>query len=129
MTDNQKTQIQRLRQEGYGYVKIAQELNLPKNTIKSFCRRNPVEVIETKNICKQCGKPIEQNPKRREKKFCSISCRIKWWNCHQSELRHRKLSTCVHCGKSFYGKPGRKYCNHECYIAERFGGNHVAKTV
>ena len=31
--------------------------------------------------------------------------------------------TCAHCGKPFtaYGNKGRKYCSHECYIADRFG--------
>lgn len=129
MTPMEKTKIQKLRQQGYGYVKISQVLHLPKNTVKSFCYRNPVESIETPNVCKQCGKPIAQNPKRRERKFCSVACRIKWWNCHHSELQHRKLTKCVHCGKSFYGRPVRKYCSHQCYIAERFGSNHVTETV
>ena len=129
MTQDDKVKIQQLRQHGYGYVKIAQELHLPKNTVKSFCYRNPVESVEAHNICKQCGKPIEQNPKRREKKFCSISCRIKWWTCHHDEIHHHTFLICHHCGKSFYGKPGRKYCSHECYIAERFGGDNVAATV
>ena len=129
MTQEEKLKIQMLRQQGYGYVKIAQELHLPKNTVKSFCYRNPVAHTETHHICKECGKPVTQNPDRREKKFCSIACRMRWWNHHAGELRHHKSMVCNHCGKSYYGKPGRKYCSHECYIAERFGDKNVATTV
>ena len=37
MTDTQRNEIQRLRLAGLGYVKIAQTLTLPVNTVKSFC--------------------------------------------------------------------------------------------
>ena len=32
--------------------------------------------------------------------------------------------TCTTCGSAFtaYGNIHRKYCCHECYIADRFGG-------
>lgn len=40
MTDTQRNEIQRLRRSGIGYVKIAQELHLSVNTIKTFCKRN-----------------------------------------------------------------------------------------
>ena len=32
--------------------------------------------------------------------------------------------TCPTCGSAFtaYGNSHRKYCCHECYIADRFGG-------
>lgn len=39
MTDRQEEQIRRMKAGGCGYVKIAQELGLPENTVKSFCRR------------------------------------------------------------------------------------------
>ncbi len=42
MTDKQKTQIVKLRAAGYGYGKIAQELGISVNTVKSFCRRKCV---------------------------------------------------------------------------------------
>ena len=32
--------------------------------------------------CKCCGVPVQQNLGRKEKKFCSDSCRNKWWNSH-----------------------------------------------
>ena len=40
MTDNQKNTIIRLRNEGVTFSKIAEEVNLSINTVKSFYRRN-----------------------------------------------------------------------------------------
>jgi len=40
MDDIQKTRISELRTEGYSCKRIAQELGLSENTVKSFCRRN-----------------------------------------------------------------------------------------
>lgn len=42
MTDYQKTQIMKLRAEGLGYGRIAQQLGISLNTVKSYCRRNNV---------------------------------------------------------------------------------------
>jgi hypothetical protein len=38
-------------------------------------------------------------------------------------------AVCVHCGKEFHGRSGRKYCSHRCYIAERFGGKDDSENV
>ena len=40
MTDTQRNEIKRLRQDGMGYVKIAQILDMSENTVKAYCRRN-----------------------------------------------------------------------------------------
>ena len=130
MTVKEKAKIEQLRHSGMGYMKIAQELNLPVNTVKSYCYRNPIGYVSSVTaVCKHCGKPMESNANRPEKKFCSDVCRMKWWTCHHNELQHHKTLICVHCGKSFYGKPNRKYCSHQCYTAERFGAGHVTKAV
>ena len=133
MTQEQKDKIIRYRDKGMGYGKIAQMLSLSVNTIKSFCRRSndqPCPSInrnyDGKNVCKQCGKPLIQNPGHREKKFCSVSCRMKWWGIHAEEMHHRNQIICSCCGRKFYGKPGRKFCSHSCYIKERFGDSHVS---
>ncbi|MBR3457651.1 MAG: sigma-70 family RNA polymerase sigma factor, partial [Selenomonadaceae bacterium] len=87
MTEEQKAIIQDLRFKGEGYKKIAQELGLSENTIKSFCRRTQVPKIEAEPVpagdaCEGCGKPIEQTTGRKHKRFCSDACRCKWWNSH-----------------------------------------------
>lgn len=138
MNDMQKSQIAAMRADGVGYVKIAKALGLSENTVKSFCRRNSLTDVEaahsapvTENadkahFCPCCGKPVEQTAGRKEKKFCSDKCRMEWWNTHRDEVRHRngREIVCPGCGKTFeaYGGSDRKYCSHECYITDRFGG-------
>lgn len=40
MTELEKQKIIKLRNGGYGYIRIAQTLGMSENTVKSFCRRN-----------------------------------------------------------------------------------------
>ncbi len=40
MTDEQKQQIIALRRDGAGYGRIAAQLQISINTVKSFCRRH-----------------------------------------------------------------------------------------
>lgn len=128
MTEEQKKIIQQLRAEGNGYKKIAEQTGISVNSVKTFCRRNALTVtaMNTRGECLYCGKPLIQNPGHREKKFCSSACRTRWWSKHRNEQIHKKehYLTCAHCGKKFtaYCEPGRKYCCHACYIADRFGG-------
>lgn len=137
MTDSQKEEIIVLRKDGIGYMKIAQKLGISQNTVKSYCRRNglskpediamatPVKA-DAESFCLQCGVPVSQTQGRKQKRFCSDKCRMNWWNHHQEKI-NRKANyefTCACCGKKFtaYGNSNRKYCSHECYINDRFGG-------
>lgn len=128
MTRKEKESVRFLRGEGYGYLAIATRLGISLNTVKSFCRRNGLGGIAEKpdrQTCRQCGKPLAQEPKRPARKYCSEACRRIWWKEH-SHLVNKKAFyslTCAHCGKEFqsYGNQKRKYCSHPCYIAARFG--------
>ena len=137
MTNEQKSRIGELRRQGLGYKRIAKELGLCESTVKTFCHRNDMSCgsMETAKSyyqyipltpCRFCGTMVPQYPARKEKKFCSDSCRNKWWNAHLSESNRDGMSTytCPACGRTFsaYGKRNRKYCSHACYIADRFGG-------
>lgn len=139
MTENQKLQIEKLRSDGYGYIRIAQTLGISENTVKSFCRRHnltgqaalemPKPQATAKagiSCCLCCGVPVEQKHGRKEKKFCSDQCRMRWRNSNLDKVKHWAVYEyiCPHCGKQFtvYGNSHRKYCSHECYVAERFGG-------
>lgn len=128
MTNHEKEQIQALRLQGYGYLKIGQLLGLSNNAVRSFCRRNGLDGSTPQNIvlCKRCGKPTKTIPKRKPRVFCSDACRTAWWNSHLDCVKKKAVYTfvCAYCGKDFtaYGNRGRKYCSHECYIAHRFGG-------
>lgn len=135
MTDNQKTQIAKLRAAGQGYGSIARTLGLSQNTVKSFCRRNnihestgepPISFTGETVRCENCGREIRQIAKRKKKRFCCDRCRNEWWNKHLDQVKRKAIYNfvCPHCGKAFqtYGDKRRKYCSHECYIAERFKG-------
>jgi DNA-directed RNA polymerase specialized sigma subunit, sigma24 homolog len=133
MTNIQKEQIQKMRQEGQSYSKIASTLEISENTIKSYCRRNNLRATESNKAktekevyisCKHCGKPLTHGIKGQPKKFCSEECRRLWWKANASEHDKQAYYTlsCVGCGKKFesYGNKSRKFCGHACYINYRF---------
>jgi len=135
MTNEQREDIRRMREEGVSYGKIAETLNLSLNTVKSFCKRKgmggkvALEIPQVDDVavsCKCCGISVIQNPGRKQKMFCSDRCRNKWWNEHldQVDRRANYEYVCPNCKKPFtaYGNSKRKYCSHSCYIADRFGG-------
>lgn len=126
MKDEQQRQIIALRREGAGYGSIASQLGLSINTVKSFCRRHSLATPKAESVCEQCGRPIEQTPGRKRKRFCCDVCRNKWWNSHLDLVKRKAVYTftCPTCGKEFtvYGNRRRKFCSHACYIAYRFRG-------
>lgn len=132
MDDIQKTKIENLRACGFGYKRIAKETGISESTVKSYCRRHQVmkkEVLVQGHHCLQCGKLVEQNAKRKEKKFCCDVCRMAWWNSHLELVKRKAVyeHECHYCHKHFvvYSKVQRKYCSHQCYINERFGEYHA----
>ena len=50
LTDGQKILIDKLRREGYGYLKIAKKIGVSENTVKSYCRRNKTNSKAQENI-------------------------------------------------------------------------------
>jgi endogenous inhibitor of DNA gyrase (YacG/DUF329 family) len=132
MTQTEKERISKLRAEGLGATRIAKQLGLSVNTVKSYMRRTPVvetrpePSIDVGTNCKQCGVPLSQHPHHKTKLFCSDACRMAWWSSHRSEIAIKTAVslTCAYCGKPFnsYSSENRKYCSHACYINDRFGG-------
>lgn len=131
MTETQRKEIQRLRQAGMGYVKIAHSLGLSTNTVKSFCQRNPILELspaqeKPNHVCPQCGSPIQSTEEHKSRRFCSDSCRAHYWTEHQKQITRQSAVTtiCAVCGKSFedYARKARKYCSHACYIVGRYQG-------
>ena len=126
MTDEQKQQIIALRRMGQDMAGDAAQLQLSINTVKSFCRRHSLVAKSEASVCEQCGKPIEQNPGRKRKRFCCDDCRNKWWNAHL-ELVKRKGSLHIYLSGLPKGRNSwstataiGKFCSHACYIAYRF---------
>ena len=140
MTDAQKEEILKLRAHGLSYGEIATEVGLCINTIKSYCRRKinnlgkkdavkrQQPTVAGVHSCQECGKSIQQIQGRKLKRFCSDTCRMKWWNSHPEMVQRKNAREqfCSNCGKKFfvYGTQSRKYCSHECYVKDRFGGKH-----
>lgn len=86
MTDLQKRQIQIFRESGYQLSQIAESLELPLNTVKSFTHRNKIEVKQeaTVVLCRYCHEPIVQKKKQKPRIFCSTHCKQTWWNRRRS---------------------------------------------
>ena len=127
----QKEKIRNLRREGMSYAKIAKQVDVSRDAVISFCRRNglqeikkPIPVVNTDaaDVCRECGKPLIQVDGMKRRVFCSKECRVKWWKEHPERLNQKAVYqyTCPHCGKPFsaYGNSKRKYCSHACYISD-----------
>ena len=134
MTDKQKTQIISARRNGVGYASIAKDVGMSKNAVAAFCRRhdltgdlsNKNTNISESGLCRECGKPLNQVDGMKTRVFCSHQCKSRWWRKHPEKLNRKAMYdfVCAHCKKTFaaYGNSKRKYCSHECYIADRFKG-------
>ena len=124
MTENQKNLIKIYREKGMSYRKIAEELVVSINTIKTYCKRNGLggvrkgnaSAVEEKTMvtaCEYCGKPVSQSKGRKHKRFCSNSCRNQWWNSHMESVERKANYECVceNCSRTFlsYGNRNRKY--------------------
>ena len=78
MTTQEKQMIASLSEKGLGYRKIAAQIGISENTVKSYLKRmtaaddqkepdQPAAVFS----CPQCGMEIYQQPGRKAKRFCS----------------------------------------------------------
>lgn len=132
MTDEQRLEVYKMRMNGLSYTQIGSKLSISKNTIKSYCQKHGLGKLinvgnkEMVTHCKYCNKPLIQNTKHKQRKFCSSACKTKWFNKHRNLLKSQttKVFTCENCNQSFiyYINSDRKYCCHNCYIQSRFGG-------
>ena len=136
MTGYKMQMIKQMRYNGDAYADIADRIGVSINTVKSYCRRHDIQTKESSTLiikndthCAQCGCRLVNILGHKKKRFCNSTCKMKYWNAHADELniKSARAYTCPCCGKDFkaYGKRGRKYCDHRCYIEDRFGGEKV----
>ena len=122
MNLEQKQQIIKLKQEGYGYKKISKELNLPLSSVRYVCDKG-MDDISLLGTCKRCGNTIKSIKGKKRKQFCCDRCRWDWWNSHIKEVNKKAFYTltCKYCGKEFtaYGNQKRVYCCHDCYVKDK----------
>lgn len=126
MNQDIKGKIIILKNKGLSYSKIAASTGLSINTVKSLFRRQNSKSERRRMLCKNCGKGLHGLSGAGLKKFCSDSCRYKWWNKNAiANRKHLRTITCKNCGKKFksYDNKARKYCCHSCYITYRFKSN------
>ena len=104
MTEIEKIRTIKLKANGCGYRKIAAELGLSENTVKSFLKRNC-------DSCIVCGTAVIG------RKYCSDKCRMAWWRKHPHRTSGMLECQCETCGKKFFAYPSkaRKYCSKACY--------------
>jgi len=128
MDQEQKQKIIEMRNSGCGYKKISEQLQISVNTVKSYCKRHNLVLMEKRNsssirFCLQCGNKVKQEQHRKTKKFCSDRCRMIWWREHSSLLRTPSKQTfiCPVCHEAFsaYSSTKQKYCSRLCYARSR----------
>lgn len=125
MTIAQKQRIEYLRYRGGSYTAIADDLGIPENTVKSYCRRHNIGIaIKTEqatsaDTCGNCGCPLSQTPGGKHRRFCSDKCRMAWWKAHPEAVNRKAVYhfVCPTCGVEFesYGNAKRKYCSRACF--------------
>lgn len=119
MTDQERMKIDVLRKQGLGYKKIAADIGLSLNTVKSYCKSHPISYEGS--FCLQCGTEVKQTAHKRQRKYCSDACRAAWWSAHpEARKSSRYTHTCAFCGKEFSSdRSASKYCSTLCYANAR----------
>ena len=123
MTQAQKERIAGLQRAGLGYRKIAAELEMPVDTVKSYCRRHPLPQYDT--VCAHCGKLLVQTPHKKKKRFCCDQCRMAWWKAHPDQIVRKKVYAhiCHNCGETFHShRANSQYCSRKCFAEFRRSG-------
>ena len=125
MTEEQKQRIEIMRRSFIGYKKIAKELGINLNAVKSYCRQHHLQesdLLKLSGLCLYCNQPLKNTPHKRPKKYCSDACRQAWWSEHQEALNHKAIyqHRCLQCGDEFEnGKKKANFCSRSCYAAFR----------
>lgn len=78
MNEQTKKQILKLKTDGKSYSYISKLLNINVSTIKTVVSRS--KNTKKENCCLLCDKKLIQTKGHRQKKFCSSSCKDKYWN-------------------------------------------------
>lgn len=85
---NNDTIIKELRDKGYGYKRIATELDLKVDTVRYACLR--MDEVSLVGNCKHCGLKMKSVKGKKKKTFCSDKCRWQWWNQQRKGSSHNE---------------------------------------
>ena len=108
-----------------GTVRQHSEVLLPEKQHRTDCAEHAGVFSPTlsETVCLCCGEKVTQQPHRKPKRFCSDTCRLRWWHAHRDREKNAADRRCFSCGRVFRSSREQKYCSHACYIKARFGGN------
>lgn len=115
-----------LRKKGYGYKRIAKELDMTVSAVRyAITKYEEDEVLS--GVCKHCGQETMSIKGRKRKVFCSDKCRWAWWNNNKEHVNKQAYykHVCKNCGTEFkaYGAKHRIYCGQKCYIESKTNKN------
>ena len=145
----EREKVRELRMREMGCAEIAGRLGIPEGTVilhclklglpaTGPCRRIPLPKEDAAWLryhrrepkyanCPVCGKKIIQPLIGRPKKFCSRTCKNKFWNdrWRAEKEKHGRRAVCENCGEIFYavneGKKPQRFCCQDCYFEFRYG--------
>lgn len=98
MTETDKELIFDLRVKGSGYKAIAAVLGINRDKVRHFCKHyglegsaemvsyNIKERVNTKELCANCYKTINQKTNGRPRRFCKDECRRTWWKKNRKTM-------------------------------------------
>ena len=127
MTEDEKTRVRELRNRGLGMQAIADIMKMSRDNVRYLLRKEglggAVGNTAEGRICMECGRTLIHTDGKRKRRFCSDSCRMKWWNRRRDTRRSKSMKelACPVCGQIFwaYGSSHRRFCSTECYLAWR----------
>ncbi|MDY3373310.1 MAG: hypothetical protein SOX50_08565 [Terrisporobacter othiniensis] len=131
MEQSIKDKIIELRRSGYGYKKIANELEITRDNVRSFLKTKyaiEIGIGDYKKkpsnakiyTCKYCGKGFfKKQSDILSRVYCSDKCKKDEYNRRAREKRNEKKAICSKCGKEFIKIGSEKYCSKECRMEER----------
>lgn len=91
MMESTKTKVIKLKQTGYGFVKIAKTSTIPVKEVRIILKAiDEAEVLN--GNCKNCNLSITSVKGKKIKQFCSDRCRWDYWNNKQKGERMKRNS-------------------------------------
>lgn len=91
MNEEVKYKIKALKEQGYGYKKIAKELSLTTSAVRyAFTRLNEEDTLISE--CRHCGISMKSVKGKKKKIYCSDKCRYEWWNQKHRDEKHHETN-------------------------------------
>lgn len=120
MTQLEKQEIIKLRNEGKSYKQISELTGICLSTIKTVCLRYQTKQNEQVYYCKCCGRKLVFTDGKKQKQYCSDTCRMRYWrnNKDKMNIAHTIQVECPVCSRVFtvYETKKKTYCCRECYL-------------